>query len=118
MTFSEIAQLISAVAFAILVIACAIPLVKLGKSIDALTVGITEISSSSKGIVDGLSETVEKANGQLERVDTITRSATEIAQDASAVSTLLSSTVGRPLIKVAAFSYALRKTMRINKDGE
>ncbi|QPK94605.1 DUF948 domain-containing protein [Actinomyces sp. zg-332] len=111
MSFSEIAQLIAAIAFAIFVIACAIPLIKLGKSIDELTIGIRKISNEA-------TETIELANGQLENVDVITRSASEIAQDASAMSTLLSSTVGKPLIKVAAFSYAVRKTMRINKDDK
>lgn len=115
MSFSEVAQLIAAIAFAVLVCLCAIPLFKLGKTIDALTDSVKQLSNSTKGMVDGMSETVERANGQLERVDSITRSASEIAQDASAVSTLLSSTIGRPLIKIAAFSYATRKVLRIQK---
>ncbi len=42
----------------------------------------------------------------------MTTSAAEVSQNVSALTTLVSATVGGPLIKVAAFSYAVRRFFR------
>jgi len=41
----------------------------------------------------------------------VTTAAAEISQNVSALTALVASTVGRPLIKLAAFSYGVRQAL-------
>ncbi|MDO5671947.1 MAG: DUF948 domain-containing protein [Actinomycetaceae bacterium] len=113
MSISEIASLIAAIAFAVLVVAMVVPLLKLGKFFADLSTSVQEITASSIQTVDGTSEAMTQVNVQLERVDTITQAASRSAEDLSALTTLLSATLGKPLIKISAFSYAVRKAMNL-----
>ena len=56
-------------------------------------------------------------NTQLEKVDGITDNVSDASANVSALSSLVASTVGQPLIKVASFSYGVRKAFR-GRDGE
>jgi hypothetical protein len=54
---------------------------------------------------------VTQVNAELVRVDTITSNVQDISTNARAMTALFSATMGSPLIKVAAFSYGVRKAM-------
>lgn len=118
MTVSEIASLIAAIAFAVLVLFCAIPLFKLGRLFDSVSKSVVELSTEAQQTVVQATQTVKDANAQLERVDAITTSAAQVTQDISAMSTLMSATVGGPLIKVAAFNHAVRSVLGGSKRKE
>jgi uncharacterized protein YoxC len=109
MTVGDVAGLIAAIAFVLLVGVLAIPLWKLGKTFDAATRSITEVTDHSVPILDEAATTVATTNSQLERVDTITTAAAQTAENVSALAGLYAATLGRPLVKVAAFSYATRQ---------
>ena len=53
--------------------------------------------------------TVASTNVQLTRVDTITTAAASVSENVSALTSLFAATVGGPMVKVAAFSYAVRR---------
>jgi len=116
MSVGEIASLIAAIAFLLLVVFLAIPLWKLGKVFDQLQGSIEQVAADTGDTVKEVSQTVGDANAQLVRVDAVTTSAAQVAQDISAVSTLVSSTFAGPLIKLSAFSYAARKMF--NRKGQ
>lgn len=105
----DIASLIAAIAFVALVGLIAVPLVKLGKVFDAATQSLEEITEHTIPILDETSTTITSANVQLTKVDTVTTSAAEISQNISALTGIYSATFGGPLVKVAAFSYGVRK---------
>ena len=107
--------MVAAIAFAVLVLLLAVPLLKLGGLIDELRKSVQDITVDARGTVQEASKTITEVNTQLAKVDTVTTSASQMAQDASAVSTLVSSTVGRPLIKLAAFSAATREVLQGRK---
>lgn len=111
MTAAEIASLIAAIAFAVLVLFCAYPLFKLGRLFEAVNNSVKELSTEAQQTVVEATQTVRDANAQLERVDAITTSAAQVTQDVSAMSTLASATLGGPLIKVAAFNHAVRSVL-------
>ncbi|WP_435299981.1 DUF948 domain-containing protein [Timonella sp. A28] len=108
----DIAGLIAAVAFVALVGLLAVPLIKLGKVFDAATKSLEEITEHTVPILDESVTTVTSANAQLTKIDTVTTSAAEVSQNISALTGIYSATFGRPLVKVAAFSYGVRKAMR------
>lgn len=112
----NIPALIAAIAFALLVFFLALPLYKLGKVFDELRTTIEKISENANQTLAETTKTVQGANAQLDKVDAITTSTAQIAQDVSALSTLMSSTVATPFIKISAFSQAARKMLAGKKE--
>lgn len=112
MNLGDIAGIVAAIAFVALVVFLAVPLLKLGKVLDAATDSVREVTAHALPIIDEASATIAAGNEQLAKVDTITTSAAEVSQNVSAVTTLVSATVGAPLIKISAFTYAVRRAFR------
>ena len=106
-----VAGLLAAVVFAVLVYFLARPLLGLAKVLDELRVSIKELTDHTVPVLDEAATTVATTNAQLVKVDTVTTSAAEISQNASALAALVAATVGGPLIKVAAFSYGVRTAL-------
>ncbi len=104
-----IAGLLAALAFVGLVVVLAVPLVKLGRTIDAATQSIKDVTEHTLPVIDEAAATVAGTNAQLVKVDAVTTAAAEISQNASAVTALVAATIGRPLIRLAAFSYGVRR---------
>ena len=118
MSMGDVAGLIAAVAFVLLVGLLAIPLVKLGRVLDEATRSIREVTEHSVPILDEAATTVASTNDQLVKVDTITTSAAQVSENVSALAGLYASTLGRPLVKVAAFSYGVRQAFaRASRSG-
>ena len=105
----DIAGLIAAIAFVLLVGLLAVPLIKLGKVFDAATKSVEEITEHALPILDESATTITAANSQLAKVDAVTTSAAEVTQNISALTGIYAATFGGPLVKVAAFSYGVRK---------
>jgi uncharacterized protein YoxC len=104
--------LIAAGAFVLLVLLLAIPLFKLGKTLDEATLAIRKTHEGAAPLLSEAQQTVANVNSQLDQVEGITRGVSSITTNAAALTSLVSSTVGSPLIKVAAFSYGVRSTMK------
>ncbi|HEV2087869.1 MAG TPA: DUF948 domain-containing protein [Cryptosporangiaceae bacterium] len=125
MSGGEIAALIAAIAFVLLVGALAVPILKLGRTVDAATRAITELTDRATPIlasvqvtVDGVNETLDGVNHQLEKVDTLTDHVGTVTGNVSTLSALFASTLGGPLVKVAALSYGLRSAVKTRRRGE
>ena len=108
MSGGDIAGLIAAGVFAVLVGLLAIPLIKLGKVLDQTTASIREATDGITPILDETTTTIRSANHQLTRVDTITSNVAEVSGNVSALVALFAASVGGPLIKLAGFSAAVR----------
>lgn len=118
MTVGEIAGLIAAGAFLLLVGALAVPILKLGRTVDAATRAITEITdqavpilASAQVTLDGVNEALGGVNQQLEKVDTLTGHVSTMTGNVSTLTSLFAATLGSPLVKAAAFSYGLRSAV-------
>lgn len=84
-------------------------LIRLGKvlrSTETLVVGVTD---RTVPLLSEVTTSVVQVNGQLERIDTITTHAATVSSNVAALVSLFGATLGGPLIKVAAFSYGVRK---------
>lgn len=117
MSVGDVAGLIAAGGFLILVGFLAMPLVKLARVLDEARTSVKEVTDHTLPVIDEAAVTITQANNQLIRVDTITTSAAEVSTNVSALTSLVSATIGAPLIKVAAFSYAVRTVLGGRRRG-
>lgn len=108
MSVGDIAGLIAAIAFVALVGFLAVPILKLGKVLDEARTSVHDITSQTLPVIDETAETIRSTNAQLHKVDTVTTAAAEVSTNVSALTSLVAATVGAPLVKVAAFSLAVR----------
>ncbi|MDR7303290.1 DUF948 domain-containing protein [Haloactinomyces albus] len=115
MTPTQIAALVAAGAFVLLVVLLAIPLIKLGRTLDEATNAIRKAHENSDPLFTGANTTLTHVNTQLERVDGITANAKAVSGNASALSSLFTATLGGPLVKAAAFSYGVSKALRARR---
>ena len=119
MTIGEIAGLIAAIAFAILVILFAIPLLKLGRVLEEVRLAVRDIGHESVPILTEMQGTVRATNEELSRLSVVTEDLAKVSQHATVVSenaanmaTLFSATLGGPMVKTAAFTYGIRRAIR------
>ncbi len=110
-SLGDVAGLLAAIAFLILVGFLAMPLWRLSQVFDEARDAVKEMTEHTLPAIDEAATTIATTNVQLAKVDQVTTSAAEISQNVSALTALVSATVGRPLIKVAAFSYGVRRAM-------
>ncbi len=111
MDVGQIAGLIAAIAFAILAGFLIYPLIRLGKLFDQLAQTIKQTGEHVVPTLDESTSTVTQLNQTLTDVNRISAAASTTAGNVGALTDLYGSMLGKPVIKVAAFLYALRKTI-------
>ncbi len=111
MDVGQIAGLIAAIAFAILAGFLIYPLIRLGKLFDQLAQTIKQAGDHVVPTLDESTSTVTQLNQTLTDVNRISAAASTTAGNVGALTDLYGSMLGKPVIKVAAFLYALRKTI-------
>jgi uncharacterized protein YoxC len=111
MSVGDIAGLVAAIAFVLLVIVLAVPLVKLGRVLDEARASVKEITDHTVPVLDQTAATIASTNTQLGKVDSITTSAAQVGENVSALTSLVAATVGEPLVKLAAVTYGVRRAV-------
>ncbi|MFJ6796128.1 DUF948 domain-containing protein [Streptomyces sp. NPDC091268] len=111
MTGGEVAGILVAVFWAILVSFLAVVLVRLAQVLRATTKMVAEVTEQAVPLLADASTTVRSARTQLDRVDAIASDVQEVTSNASALSSTVASTFGGPLVKIAAFGYGVRKAL-------
>ncbi|MEP7020511.1 MAG: DUF948 domain-containing protein [Pseudonocardiales bacterium] len=118
MTGGEIAALVAAIAFVLLVLLLAIPLLKLGRTLDEATLAIRKTHEGAAPLLADAQGTLAQVNAQLEQVEGIARNVNSMTTNVAALTAIVSSTLGSPLIKAAAFTYGVRKTVGVRRDAD
>ena len=108
LTGGQVAGLIVAVFFAILVLVLCMVLVKLGKVVEETQKLVQGITEQTVPLLGEVTTSVTHVNQELTRVDAITANVQSISGNVSALTSLFAATLGSPIIKVAAFSYGVR----------
>jgi uncharacterized protein YoxC len=111
----QIAALIAAGAFVLLVLLLVRPLIKLGRTLDEATIAIRKAHENSDPLFSEANTTLTHVNTQLERVDGITSNARAVTGNVSALTSLFTATLGGPLVKVAALSWGVSKALRARR---
>ena len=130
-TAGEIAGLIAAGAFLMLVLVLAVPILKLRHTVDAATQAINDLNDRTGPLLGNVTETVgnvntalgqvqvslDGVNVQLAKVDTMTEHAQNVTASVANLVTVVSA-AANPLIKVASFGYGLRKAAAARRHAE
>ncbi|MFI0373829.1 DUF948 domain-containing protein [Actinomadura sp. 1N219] len=117
LTGGQLAGLIVAVFWAVLVTFIALTLLRLARLLREAGEVVRDIGDQAGPLMDDMTRTVQRANEQLGRTDVITKQVAGVTQNVSAVTTVMTSVVGGPLVKAAAFSYGVRKALG-SRDGD
>jgi uncharacterized protein YoxC len=108
MSVGDIAGLIAALAFVVLVTLLARPLLKLGGVFDETREAVRRLSDDTRPLITETTTAVTQVNEQMQNVDTITTGAAQVATNVSALTALFAATLGSPVVKLAAFTYGVR----------
>ncbi|MEZ5085452.1 MAG: DUF948 domain-containing protein [Tessaracoccus sp.] len=122
MSVGEIAGLIAAIAFVVLVALAAVPLIKLGRTLDEVRIAVRDLGTNAVPVINELQGTVTSANKELAKLGVVTEDlarvsghATVVTENAAQMTTLFSATLGGPLVKTAAFTYGVRRAFKRSK---
>ena len=107
----EVAGILVAVFWAILVSSLAVALARLAQTLRATTRLVADVTEQAVPLLTDASAAVRSAQTQLDRVDAIATDVQEVTSNASALSTTVATTFGGPLVKVAAFGYGVRRAL-------
>ena len=112
MGVGEIAGLIAAIAFAMLAGFMIYPLIRLGKLFDQIAQTVKDTGDHAIPALDESVTTVQQVNKSLEDVNKISAAASTTANNVGALTDLYGSFLGKPVIKVASATYALKSTVQ------
>jgi uncharacterized protein YoxC len=111
------AVIILAVGWILLVAFIAYVLVKLGGVLQSTEELVDGIAEKTVPLLGEVTTSVVHVNQELERVDAITENVQTMTGNVAGLTTLFAATLGSPLVKVAAFSYGVRRAAgRKHKD--
>jgi ABC-type transporter Mla subunit MlaD len=106
-----------------LVLVLAVPILRLRHTVDAATRAINDLNDRSAPLLGNVNTTIENVNTalgqvhtsldgvnlQLAKIDTITGHAEQVTANVANLATVVTAAASNPLVKVAAFSYGVRK---------
>lgn len=108
-SIGQLAALIAAIGFALLMLALCYVVLKLAKTVDETSKLVAGISDKTVPLLGEVTTSVTHVNQELTRVDAITANVQSMSGNVSALTSLFAATLGSPVIKVAAFSYGVRR---------
>ncbi len=128
----EVAWLVVAGAFLMLVLVLAVPILRLRRTIDAATNAINDLNDRTAPILANANTTIEGVNValsqvhtsldgvnvQLAKIDTMTGHAQNVTANVANLATVVSAAAANPLVKVAAFGYGVRRAASARRHAE
>jgi uncharacterized protein YoxC len=109
MNGSEIAALVAAGGFVLLVLFLIVPIMKLGRLLDESSRSITKLSEDLSPLMTEVTKTVEETNKQLVKLDAITNDVSQVTANISSIVAVFTSSIGTPLAKLAGFGEIIRR---------
>jgi len=113
----DLAGLIAAIAWFLLVLALTLVLVKVGSLVDEARITVRTIANETTPLISEVTTTVTSANEQMVKVDSITTNVAATTTNVSALTALFAATLGSPIIRVAAFTYGVRQAVSGARSG-
>lgn len=122
MSVGEVAGLIAALAAVVFVALTAVPLLKTGRVLEELRLAIRDIGHDTVPILQELKGTVTATNDEISKVAIVTedvsvvsRNVSVVTDNAAKLATIVTATLGGPLVRGAAFIYGVRTAVTGNK---
>lgn len=113
LTAGEVAGLIVATAWAVLVCFLAMVLVRLARLLTETTKMVSDLSERVVPLLEDVTATVGETNRQLIAVEAIAKDVKQVSGHVAKVSDVTQSLVTGPLIKVAALSHGIKQALRV-----
>lgn len=128
----EYAALTAAIAFAVLVLVLAVPILRLRHTIDAATRALRDVADQTGPMLGNVNATItgvntalgqvqttlDGVNMQLARLDHIAENAQHVTTNVANLSTVVTAAAANPLVKVAAFGYGVRRAATKRRRAE
>jgi uncharacterized protein YoxC len=132
MSGGQVAALVAAGAFLMLVVVLAVPILRLRRTVDAATkaldaVGermgplLADVNVTVTNVNEALSQvhtSLDGVNLQLARIDTITGHVQTVSANVANLATVVTAATANPMVKVAAFAYGVRKATAQRRQAE
>ncbi|MEU4546107.1 DUF948 domain-containing protein [Nonomuraea dietziae] len=115
LTAGELAGLIVAMGWAILVCFLAMVLVKLARLLRETTKLVSDLNNRVVPLLEDMSMTVNEANRQLVTVEAITRDVKQVSGHAAKLSAVTQTIFTGPLIRVSALSHGVRRAIEARR---
>lgn len=115
MSGGDIAGIIAASGFVLLVILIGVPLIKMSRVLEEVRLAVRNVSEEVTPLLSELTETVQGANKQLAKIDEITENVSEVTGNISSFVALFASTLGSPLLKLAGVASSVRSILKAKK---
>lgn len=109
LTGGQLAALIVAVFWAILVSFLSYALVRLAGVLSEATKLVSGVTDRTLPLLDEVTTTVTHVDGQVERMDSITRDVESVTGNASKLSALVTAILGGPMVRAAGLTYGVRR---------
>jgi len=114
----EVAGLIVAVFWGVLVCFIGYVLIRLGNVVGETGKLVAGVTDETVPLLTEVRTSVVHVNAELERVDAITANLQTATTNVSALTSVFAATLGSPVIKVAAFSYGVRRALTERRDAD
>lgn len=115
LTAGEVAGLVAAMGWVVLVCVLAMVLVKLARLLTETTKMVSDLSERVVPLLDDVSVTVNEANRRLVAVEAITKDVKEVSGHAAKLSNVTQTIFTGPLIKVSSLSYGVRRAIEARR---
>ncbi|MFI0421969.1 DUF948 domain-containing protein [Spongiactinospora sp. 9N601] len=116
LTAGEVAGLVVAMFWAILVCFLAMVLVKVARLLNETTKMVSELGDRVAPLLDDVTATVGEANRRLVAVEAISTDVKQVSGHLARLSAIASTLVTGPLIKVSALGHGVRRAAAARRD--
>ena len=114
----DVVGLLFAFAFLLIALFLCYALVRLTRVLEETRQLVRGITDKTVPLLGEVTTSVTQVNRELVRVDAIAANAQSISANVSSLTALFAATLGSPVIKVAAFSYGVRKAAGKKSEDE
>jgi uncharacterized protein YoxC len=115
LTAGEVAGLIAATGWAVLVCVLVMVLVKLARLLNETTKAVSELNARLTPLLDDMSVTVNETNRRLVAVEAIARDVKQVSGHAAKLSAVTQTIFTGPLIKVSALGHGVRRAIEARR---
>ncbi len=115
LTAGEVAGLIAATGWTVLVCVLVMVLVKLARLLNETTKAVSELNARLTPLLDDMSATVNETNRRLVAVEAIARDVKQVSGHAAKLSAVTQTIFTGPLIRISALGYGVRRAIEARR---
>jgi uncharacterized protein YoxC len=111
MTVGEIALIVIAAVFLVLAVFVIVTLLKAGRTLDAARKAIESTQQDTRPVLRKADTTLGLVNTNLQNISGVTGAARAVSGNVSGLVSVVTATLGGPVVRAATFTYGVRKAL-------